>query len=106
MARVTTFITVRQEWAEGSRRLESERDDPRRHRVLHAQAAAVGEELRRRMGGIFTLGELAEEYGRAEVWSRRLVAELPRELQATTGLTIAVDAAFHLFSRGARDYEP
>jgi hypothetical protein len=101
-----SIVAVRQEWAEGNRRLESERGDPTRYRALRLQLEAVAEELRRRIGSIFTLAELAEEYGRAERWSRDLFADLPREAQWAPGLTTAVDAAFHLFARGARDYEP
>src|SRR4051794_32485152 len=99
-------LVVRQEWAEGNRRLESEREDPARYRLLRVQTAAISEELRRRIGGVFTLAELAEEYRRAERWAREVLADLPPELQWTPGLTVAVDAAFHVFARGARDYEP
>ena len=55
---------------------------------------------------MFTLAELADEYGRAERWSREVFAELPPEARWAPGLTVAVDAAFHQFARGARDYEP
>lgn len=101
-----SLVTVRQEWAEGNRRLEAEREDPRRYRVLRAQLNAVAEELRRRIGSVFTLAQLADEYDRAERWSREVFAGLPREAQWAPGLTIAVDAAFHQFARGARDFEP
>jgi hypothetical protein len=101
-----SLVAVRQEWAEGNRRLESEREDPARYRLLRVQTAAVAEELRRRIGGVFTLAELVDEYGRAELWSRDVLANLPPEVQWAPGLTVAVDAAFHQFARGARDYEP
>lgn len=103
---MSTLVATRQEWAEGNRRLESERDDPARYNRLRLQAAAIGDELRRRTGSVFTLAELAEEYGRAERWSRDVLAELPPEAQWAPGYTLAVDAAFHVFARGARDYEP
>ena len=103
---MSTLVAVRQEWAEGNRRLESEREDPRRYRLLRVQTAAIAEELRRRIGSVFTLSELADEYRRAERWSREVFAELPPEAQWAPGLTVAVDAAFHQFARGARDYEP
>jgi hypothetical protein len=101
-----SIVAVRQEWAEGNRRLESEREDPRRYRVLRAQVEAVTEELRRRIGSVFTLDELGDEYGRAERWSREVFAELHPEERWAPGLTMSVDAAFHRFSRGAKDYEP
>jgi hypothetical protein len=103
---MSTLVAVRQEWADGNRRLESEREDPRRYRLLRVQTAAIAEELRRRIGSVFTLADLADEYGRAERWSREVLAELPPEAQWAPGRTVAVDAAFHQFSRGARDYEP
>jgi hypothetical protein len=101
-----TLIAVRQEWAEGHRRLESEREEPRRYGALLAQSGAVTEELRRRVGSVFSLEDLAAEYPRAECWARELYAELPREHRWAPGLTIAVDAAFHAYARGARDYAP
>jgi hypothetical protein len=104
---VTTTVEVaRQEWAEGHRRLEREREQPKRYRQLLAQVDAVTEQLRRRIGGVFTLSELAGEYHRAETWALEAVAELPRESQWPPGLTTATDAAFYLYARSARDYEP
>ena len=76
---MSTLVAVRQEWAEGNRRLESEREDPAPLPPAQAQTAAVAEELRRRIGSVFTLAELADEYGRAERWSREVFAELPPE---------------------------
>ena len=64
------------------------------------------EQLRRRIGAVFTLAELAAEYRRSESWVRAAIAELPSEAQWQPGLTTATDAAFHLYARGAQDYEP
>lgn len=97
---------TRREWELGHRRLQQElRETPRSDAVL-AELDAVVAELRRRIGGRFTLAELAEAYPSAETWSREAVAETepasgwPRRLAAVT------DAAFHLYSRGAVDYQP
>jgi hypothetical protein len=97
---------ARQEWAEGYRRLEAEREHPARYRLLHAQVDAITEQLRRRLGSVFTLEELAVEYRRAEPWVRDAIAELAPESRWPPGVTTAADAAFHLYARGARDYEP
>ena len=97
---------ARQEWAEGNRRLEAEREHPARYRLLHQQVDAVTEQLRRRVGSVFTLAELAAEYRRAEPWVREAIAELPPEFRWLPGVMTAADAAFHLYARGARDYEP
>lgn len=102
----TTVEVARQEWAEGHRRLEQERDNAARYRVLHAQVEVVTEQLRRRLGAVFTLSELAAEYHRSEAWVREAIEALPPKARWQPGLTTATDAAFHLYARGARDYEP
>jgi hypothetical protein len=104
---VSTLVEIaRQEWADGHRRLEAEHGNASRYRLLHAQLEAVIEQLRRRIGAVFTLSELAAEYRRSESWVRDAIAELPSAAQWQPGLTTATDAAFHLYARGARDYEP
>ncbi len=97
---------VRQEWADGYRRLEAERDNGTRYRTLHAQVDAVTEQLRRRVGSLYTLAELAAEYRRSESWVRDAIAELPPPARWPPGVSVATDAAFYLYARGARDYEP
>jgi hypothetical protein len=97
---------ARHEWAEGHRRLEAERGDAARYRRLRSQADVILDQLRRRVGGRYTIAELAAEYGRADSWARDAVAELPAESQWPPGLTTATDAAFHLYARGAQDYVP
>jgi hypothetical protein len=104
---VSTLVDIaRQEWADGHRRLEAERGNASRYRVLHGLVDVVLEQLRRRIGAVFTLDELAAEYRRSESWVREAVAELPPKAQWQPGLTTATDAAFHLYARGAQDYEP
>jgi hypothetical protein len=104
---VTAAVEIaRQEWADGHRRFEAERERPARYRRLHAQLDIVTEQLRRRVGSVFTLEELASEYQRAEPWVQEAIAELPPAERWPAGLTTATDAAFHLYARGARDYRP
>ena len=97
---------ARQEWAEGYRRFESAREEPARYRALHAQLDAITEQLRRRVGAGFVLDELVAEYRRSDRWTGQLLLELPDYAQWAPGLTIAADAAFHLYARGAQDYRP
>jgi len=104
--RVVAGEVARQEWAEGYRRLESERENPARYRLLLKQVEAITDELRRRIGSVFTLAELAVEYGRADRWIADTLGELPPEVQYPAGVSLAADAAFHLYARGARDYVP
>lgn len=69
------------------------------------QLDAVVTELRRRVGGTFTLRELVDEYTVADGWARHILAE-----QATPGwsrtLALVEGAAFYLYARGAVDYTP
>ena len=55
---------------------------------------------------IKTISELASEYRRADDWVPHALAELPPEAHYPAGASLATDAAFHLYARGARDYEP
>ena len=66
----------------------------------------VTDELRKRVGSTFTLRELADEYGRADAWARDAVAERARLPGWPRRSAIVEGAAFHLYSRGAVDYEP
>jgi hypothetical protein len=101
----TAFEAARHGWEEGHRRLQAAARDLGRYERLSLQVEALTEELRRRLGQVFTLRELAEEYRRADEWARDVLeARVPR-LQAGD-LAIAQDAAFHAYARGARDYEP
>ena len=91
------------QWEEGDRRMRSY-DDPERSQLDQA-AAAVLDELRRRLGGNFELSELVDEYGRAERWVLELLEENGGPAW-TRSTSLVADAAFHEYSRGARDYQP
>jgi hypothetical protein len=103
---VAAAEVARQEWTEGYRRLESERENLARHRLLLAQVDAITDELRRRIGSVFTLDELAAVYRGADRWVADTLAELPPEARYPAGVSLATDAAFYLYARGARDYVP
>jgi hypothetical protein len=81
------------QWQEGERRV---RDDPRLERAV----AAVLDELRRRLGGRFLVGELADFYAAGTDWA----AELAHSRAAGSDATHAVDAAFNRYAREASDY--
>jgi hypothetical protein len=98
--------SARREWEEGHRRLlELAADSQTRERLL-AQVDAVGAELRRRVGGTFTLRELADAYASAEEWSRVVVAAEAPTPEWPRTLSLVEAAAFHLYARGAQDYRP
>jgi hypothetical protein len=97
---------TRREWEQGHRRLQREaRETPRGEQILH-ELEAVTAELRRRVGQTFTLAELADAYMTAEDWSREAVADSEPASGWPRRLSTVTDAAFHLYSRGAVDYEP
>jgi hypothetical protein len=103
---VSQVAVARQEWEEGSRRLEATRDDPRRYRQLLERLDLVLDELRKRIGQTYTLRDLVGAYDQSEHWAREVLearAETPRWPR---DLTIVLAAAFDSYQRGAIDYEP
>jgi hypothetical protein len=95
---------VRQEWEEGSRRLEAERSDRRRYETLLRQIEIVSEELRKQVGQTYTLGELAGAYRDAERWAREAVEARAPSPGWPRDLALVLAAAFHAYQRGASDY--
>jgi hypothetical protein len=97
---------TRTEWERAFRRLEAERSDPRRYRRLLDAVEAVTAELRARVGQVFTLDELLQAYATVERWGRDAVAERAPYDGWSRDLSLVEDAAFHLYARGATDFEP
>lgn len=97
---------VRHEWAEGYRRLQAEKERPQLYDQLHAQVRVLTEELSKRVGNHYTLSQLAAAYPQADDWGREAVADRAAAPGWPRDLSVALAAAFHLFSRGASDYEP
>ena len=97
--------SARLEWENAYRDFTEVSRDAALEERVREQLDAVTTELRRRVGGTFTVRELADEYVRADAWAREALAE-----QATPGwprtLTLVEGAAFHLYARGAVDYAP
>lgn len=98
--------SARRDWEDAYGRLESTGREPAQLEALHEQVDAVSAELRKRIGSNFTLRELADEYLRAEAWSREAVSQIPPPAGWPRTLALVEGAAFHLYSRGAVDYEP
>jgi hypothetical protein len=95
---------VRHEWEDGHRRLEAERDDRARYRRLLEQVEVVTDELRRRVGGTYTLAELSAAYRDADTWARQAVADRAPGPAWPRDLALVLAAAFHGYQRGASDY--
>jgi hypothetical protein len=89
------------QWEEGWRALGAI-DDARERRRADRVVAAVGDELRRRIGPTFRAAELADLYGRGTDWTLQIAFE------ATPTSSIdpqsLADAAFWLYLRGATDF--
>jgi hypothetical protein len=97
---------ARQEWEEGSRRLEAAREDRRRYRQLLECLELVLDELRRRLGQTYTLAELVAAYGESERWAREVLEERATAPGWPRDLSLVLAAAFDAYQRGAIDYEP
>ena len=107
IGRVRTEVdSARREWEEGYRRLLSEAVDPAARERLFRQVEVVTEELRKRLGGRFTLAELTATYAGSDVWAREAVEARAAAPGWARTLVFVGDAAFHLYARGAIDYEP
>jgi hypothetical protein len=102
----TAVASARLEWEEGNRRFEEAVRDPAARDRLYAQVEVVSGELRKRLGSIFTLEELAHAYLSAEHWARQAVAEQAPTPGWPRTVALAEDAAFHAYARGAIDYKP
>ena len=98
--------SARRDWADGWRRLQEESREPAAADRLRQQLEVVTDELRRRVGGTFTLAELARGYADADRWARAAVADEAPAPGWPRLLAVVQDAAFHLYARGAVDYEP
>ncbi|MGI8944877.1 MAG: hypothetical protein ACR2GL_01385 [Thermoleophilaceae bacterium] len=81
------------QWEEGERRVGG---DPAMDRAV----VPVLDELRRRLGSTFGIGELATLYGGDTDWA----AEIARRGSAGMDAAFAVDAAFFRYAREAADY--
>jgi hypothetical protein len=102
-----TLESTRHEWEEGNRRLQAASSSDRaQYERLLAEIDVVLEQLRRRVGQTFTLRELASAYGDADRWVQAALIEAEPAPGWPARSTIAQDAAFHLYSRGAIDYKP
>jgi len=97
---------ARQQWEDGSRRVEALRVDARRYRTLLEQVDVVLGELRKRVGQTFTLRELADAYDSADDWARYAVDVADPEAPPPPDIPAVAGAAFHQYARGATDYRP
>jgi hypothetical protein len=100
--------SARHQWDEGKRRLAGEGEDTARSRHLDLLVDAVVDELRRRIGQTYTLGELAGAYEGADDWVRDVIVTSlpPRPRAGVRDAAVIQDAAFARYAQGALDYSP
>jgi hypothetical protein len=97
---------ARQQWEDGSRRIEELRADAHRYRTLLEQVDLVLGELRKRVGQTFTMSELADAYAGADDWARDAVDLADPDAPPPPDIPAVAGAAFHQYARGATDYRP
>jgi hypothetical protein len=95
---------ARQQWAKSYKSLFQPPSGVDPH--VREQMETVTAELRRRVGGSFTLTELAATYEDSERWTLTAISERCYRPGWIRTASSATDAAFHLYARGARDYRP
>ncbi len=95
---------ARQEWHDGTRRLEAVCEEGRRYRQLLELLEVVLDELRKRIGQTYTLRELVAAYGESERWAREVLDERAPVPGWPRDLTTVLAAAFDAYQRGAVDY--
>jgi hypothetical protein len=97
-----SFESALAQWQDGLRRLAEAPADEQR--MLERVTQAIEADLRRRLGGRFTVQELTELYDQGTDWAIDLaVRTAPEDPYAWDVRTVA-DAAFGRYLRGATDY--
>jgi hypothetical protein len=91
-----------QQWREGERRLEeADRAD---QRVLLRVSEQIYLELRRRLGGAFSVDELVTLYEAGTDWAQQIAMDVAPEQPFAWDPRTVVDAAFGRYVREAADY--
>ena len=96
------FDTASDQWAAGLRRLEEAPPDQRP--VLERVTRLIEAELRRRLGGPFTSGELADLYDEGTDWCSDIAYAAAPDQPYAWDVRVVADAAFGRYLREAVDY--
>ena len=100
--RVSSYETARAQWEEGVRRLDDAY--PEQAPTLERVTRAIQAELRRRLGGRFTLDELVEFYDEGTGWCTDLAVEVAPDEPFAWDARVVADAAFGRYARAATDF--
>jgi len=97
-----SFETALMQWQDGLRRLNEA--PPEESRVLERVTRAIEAELRRRLGGAFTTGELADLYDEGTDWVTDLALSVAPDDPYAWDVRTVGDAAFGRYLRSATDF--
>ena len=97
-----SYEAAREQWDAGLRRLEEAY--PEQAPTLERVTREVHAELRRRLGGVFTLEELADLYDEGTGWCTDLAVEVAPDEPFAWDARVIADAAFGRYQRAATDY--
>jgi hypothetical protein len=96
------YESAQEQWLAGQQRLDEA--FPEQQPTLERVTREVFNELRRRLGGPFTLDELAELYDEGTGWATDLAVEVAPEEPFAWDARIVADAAFARYMRAATDF--
>src|SRR4051794_450867 len=97
-----SFANARFLWEDGAARLRAA--DPADRPMLEDVTERIVDELRRRLGGVFTIAELVALYQQGTDWAQELaIVSAPGNPAAGDAQTV-VNAAFWRYAREATDF--
>jgi hypothetical protein len=96
------YDSAREQWDAGLRRLDEAY--PEQLNTLERVTREIQNELRRRLGGSFTLDELADLYDEGTGWATDLAVEVAPDEPFAWDSRVVADAAFARYARAATDY--
>ncbi|HEX4438396.1 MAG TPA: hypothetical protein VH061_16550 [Solirubrobacteraceae bacterium] len=97
-----SFETAIYQWQQGERRLQ--RAPEERVRLLERVIDGLVAELRRRLGGRFSTGELVDLYDSGTSWCLQVAMRIAPEQPWAWEAGIVADVAFGRYLREATDY--
>jgi hypothetical protein len=96
------FETALQQWRDGERRLAHAEPDQRP--ALERVTQRIVDELRKRLGGAFTVDELVDLYDRGTSWCTDIAYAVAPGAPWAWDARMVGDAAFARYLREATDY--
>jgi hypothetical protein len=99
---MSAYENALQQWRAGEGRLAGA--PPERRRVLDRVVEQIYNELRRRLGGAFTVAELVALYDQGAAWAIDIAVRAAPEAPWAWEAATVTDAAFARYLREASDY--